>query len=203
MELTEYAESSSCYFCGWSDDGLNIIIRNPHEFVRQVLPKFFKGGVKFTSFQRKLYRWGFRVVTHFWKHVAGGDEVIVYRADLFQRGRPDLLQNMRSMTAQKSKKQDATGPERSLRLFFGRGLPGGTGVLDRALVNSLLVISASSAPAALTSHIEPLEDRVSLADFKNPTSLADEAKLASLSMLFDLEPNPVVNLSPPPVSSPT
>jgi hypothetical protein len=102
MEMMEYATRSRSTYCGWSDDGLSVIIRSPQEFMRHLVPRFFRGA-KFQSFQRKLYRWGFRVVWHSHKQIVTFQEVIVYRQDAFQRGRIDLIRNMRSVTAEKTK----------------------------------------------------------------------------------------------------
>lgn len=44
--------------CSWSPDGKSFVIFDQNDFVRDVLPIYFK-GTKFSSFQRKLYRWGF------------------------------------------------------------------------------------------------------------------------------------------------
>jgi HSF-type DNA-binding len=60
MKLMRYAEKQGDDFCvAWMDDGKSFIIRKPDEFTRTVVPKFFK-ATKFSSFTRKLYRWGFR-----------------------------------------------------------------------------------------------------------------------------------------------
>jgi len=42
----------------WTPDGKKFTIYNPKEFESKVLPKYFKES-KFSSFLRKLYRWGF------------------------------------------------------------------------------------------------------------------------------------------------
>lgn len=42
----------------WSHDGLSFMILDTTDFEEKVLPDIFKEA-KFTSFQRKLYRWGF------------------------------------------------------------------------------------------------------------------------------------------------
>jgi hypothetical protein len=95
MNLMEYAVKTSSNLCGWDDDGLCIVVRNPDLFMRHVVTKFFFKGDKFQSFQRKLYRWGFRVVIHYGKR---GSETIGYQAKNFQRGRMDLVCQMRSVT---------------------------------------------------------------------------------------------------------
>jgi len=44
---------------GWAQDGQVFFIRDKDELDRRWLPLFFQ-RTKFTSFSRKLYRWGFR-----------------------------------------------------------------------------------------------------------------------------------------------
>ena len=62
MEYAEKKEKEKPDFCiAWADEGRAFIVRNPDAFAREVVPMFFK-ATKFSSFTRKLYRWGFRQV---------------------------------------------------------------------------------------------------------------------------------------------
>jgi hypothetical protein len=89
-------------FCiAWLDDGKSFVIRNPHEFTRSVVPKFFK-ATKFSSFTRKLYRWGFRQVNR----GIGPDDPIIFGNDHFQRDNLELMTQMRSTTAATIRKQE-------------------------------------------------------------------------------------------------
>jgi hypothetical protein len=227
MEMLRYAEKRGISYCGWSDDGLSMFIRNPNEFVRQVVPIFFKGGLKFSSFQRKLYRWGFRVVHRFWKRLLGGDEVVVYQADHFQRGRPLLIHHMFSVTATKRKAQSL--PK---ELFSGHFFSFDDGQAQLKATNGAILSRGGNRaqqgdtfPPGNEAH--PLHDtEISSADEEghheraHTTALAANSRafdngsassatwknglisncsdddIASLLKLFDLEPSPIIDLSP-------
>lgn len=89
-------------FCvAWLPDGKTFIIRDPEEFTRKVLSKFFK-ATKFSSFTRKLYRWGFRQVNR----GIGPDDPIIFGNEHFQRDREELMAGMRSITAASTRKQE-------------------------------------------------------------------------------------------------
>mmetsp|Transcript_24684 Transcript_24684/g.47369 ORF Transcript_24684/g.47369 Transcript_24684/m.47369 type:complete len:497 (+) Transcript_24684:94-1584(+) len=70
MEMMDYcdemnskrAEDSDKFCVTWLPDGKSFLVRDPTEFARTIIPKFFKPS-KFTSFARRLYRWGFRQFT--------------------------------------------------------------------------------------------------------------------------------------------
>ena len=97
MSLMKYATKAGDpeTFCvAWLDDGKSFIIRQPDEFTRKVLPKFFK-ATKFSSFTRKLYRWGFRQVNR----GIGPDDPIIFGNENFQRDNAELMAKMRSTTA--------------------------------------------------------------------------------------------------------
>jgi hypothetical protein len=203
MEMMNYAEKHSSYYCGWSDDGLALVIRNPQEFVRRFLPKFFKGGLKFQSFQRKLYRWGFRVFSHYWKRVAKGDEIIVYRAELFQRDRNDLIYNMQSVTAA-TRKSCASKTSHLLSSFGSRWEqppPASCESQEAAQVSEEEGSHSSSSSSSDEGNISPLtaeppalEDSfVSFAALKSFLLTDNEASLASMFKMYDLEPNPIMN----------
>lgn len=103
MNLMKYAEDQPDGFCiAWLPDGKSFVIRNPDLFTRQVLPKFFK-ATKFSSFTRKLYRWGFRQVNR----GIGPDDPIIFGNEHFQRDNAEEMSKMRSITAASSRKAEA------------------------------------------------------------------------------------------------
>lgn len=104
MNLMKFAEAQNeeNYCVAWLEDGKSFIIRNPDEFTRKVLPKFFK-ATKFSSFTRKLYRWGFRQVNR----GIGPDDPIIFGNEFFQRDAEELMTKMRSITAASTRKAEA------------------------------------------------------------------------------------------------
>jgi HSF-type DNA-binding len=103
MNLMKFAEEQPEGYCvAWLPDGKSFVIRNPDEFTRQVLPKFFK-ATKFSSFTRKLYRWGFRQVNR----GIGPDDPIIFGNEHFQRDNAEEMSKMRSITAASSRKAEA------------------------------------------------------------------------------------------------
>lgn len=105
MNLMRYAEEhkdGNDTFCiAWLPDGKSFVVRNPDEFTRQVLPKFFK-ATKFSSFTRKLYRWGFRQVNR----GIGPDDPIIFGNEHFQRDKEEEMSKMRSITAASQRKAE-------------------------------------------------------------------------------------------------
>ena len=78
----------------WQKDGLSFVIRDKKKLVDQWLPAFFRQA-KYSSFTRKLYRWGFRKVS-----VGNNDDnEVIFMHDEFQRDKKSRMSNMRSMTA--------------------------------------------------------------------------------------------------------
>jgi hypothetical protein len=102
MNLMRYANEQGKGFCvEWLGDGRSFVINDPEKFTRNVVPKFFK-QTKFSSFTRKLYRWGFRQVNR----GIGPDDPIIFGNEFFQRDNAEIMAKMRSITAATSRKQD-------------------------------------------------------------------------------------------------
>jgi hypothetical protein len=101
MKMMHYAEKRGEDFCvTWCNDGKSFIIRNCDEFTRDVVPKFFK-PTKFSSFTRKLYRWGFRQINR----GLGPNDPVIFGCAYFQRNAPELMAHMRSITASAARKE--------------------------------------------------------------------------------------------------
>lgn len=84
----------------WSASGRAIIIRNEEVLTNSLLPSFFPKA-KFSSFTRKLYRWGFRQDSG--KSLAGvvyKEEEKVFWHPHFQRDNRPLVRKMKSSTAE-------------------------------------------------------------------------------------------------------
>lgn len=90
----------------WSEDGETFVVKNPEKFEKQIIPQFFKHS-KFSSFVRQLNFYAFRKIKYadtiridpkleaetanYWR----------FRHEKFQRGRPELLQEIKRMNGQK------------------------------------------------------------------------------------------------------
>lgn len=102
MNLMKFADKhpTDTFCCSWLPDGKSFVISNPDEFTRKILPKYFK-ATKFSSFTRKLYRWGFRQVNR----GIGPDDPIIFGNEFFQRDNAELMAKMRSVTAASTRKK--------------------------------------------------------------------------------------------------
>lgn len=112
MSLMKFAEKEGdpeTYCVAWLPDGKSFIVRNPDDFARKVLPKFFK-ATKFSSFTRKLYRWGFRQVNR----GIGPDDPIIFGNEFFRRDDAELMAKMRSITAASTRKQETDSLQKML-----------------------------------------------------------------------------------------
>jgi len=79
----------------WLPNGKGFIILQKRRFATEVMPMYFKHS-KFTSFTRKLNRWGFTRVTR-------GPESGAYYHKYFQRGQHNLVMQMHCQSKMSSK----------------------------------------------------------------------------------------------------
>lgn len=70
----------------WTPSGRSFSIVNPKAFVADILPEHFKSA-KYSSFTRKLHRWGFQ------RHYRGEESGAFYHED-FRKDRLDLCEQM-------------------------------------------------------------------------------------------------------------
>jgi HSF-type DNA-binding len=120
MSLMRYAdqyEDDKKFCCAWLPEGKSFVIRNPDEFSRNIVPMFFK-PTKFSSFTRKLYRWGFRQINR----GIGPDDPIIFGNEFFDRDNAEIMARMRSITAAGARKA-----EQSNRHGHGVGMMMGGG----------------------------------------------------------------------------
>ena len=88
---------------GWSQDGKIFVVRSKEQMCATWLTLFF-GQAKFSSFTRKLYRWGFRKINMTPRHEVGYSEhVHFFGNENFQRDTKGLLSQMKSVTAVKTR----------------------------------------------------------------------------------------------------
>jgi hypothetical protein len=101
--------------------------------VRTWLPLFFRQA-KFSSFTRKLYRWGFRQVNMTGEPLLASNKEICFANEYFRRDDRALLGRMRSVTAA-SKRKEAEEMETARRLNeeFQHAGPGVWPLLPRIL----------------------------------------------------------------------
>jgi hypothetical protein len=83
------SDKSNEHIIAWLPHGNGFSILNKKDFASEILPKFFSRSAKFTSFTRKLNRWGF-------SRVPRGPEAGSYYHKLFQRGNHRLCTQMSS-----------------------------------------------------------------------------------------------------------
>jgi hypothetical protein len=74
------------HIISWTPDGLSFVVKKPSLLVSKVLPSYFK-EVKFSSFTRKLHRWGFIKILR-------GKELSAYFHKNFRRGNFELCARM-------------------------------------------------------------------------------------------------------------
>lgn len=87
----------------WIPSGNAFVIRDKAKLEKEVLPKYFSVRCKFTSFVRKLYRWGFRQVE---KELHG---IMIFMHPNFVRGDKQRCLKMRSIV-KKAQAQRAFNP---------------------------------------------------------------------------------------------
>jgi hypothetical protein len=116
----------------WIPDGKSFVIRSKEGLVSDLLPQFFRQG-KFSSFTRKLYRWGFRQVN---MQRDRQPQAMYFGNEYFQRDNKALLTNMRSITAAGIRREKAAEckqseevpssfqPQSQLQNVDSRGVPG-------------------------------------------------------------------------------
>jgi len=75
----------------WFPDGHSFVVLSQDQFTQEILPQLSK-VIKYESFVRKLYRWGF-------KRVSGSTKDTAFYHSKFLRDHPDLCKQMRSSNA--------------------------------------------------------------------------------------------------------
>jgi hypothetical protein len=136
MSLMRYADQykeDKKYCCAWLPEGKSFVIRNPDEFSRHIVPLFFK-PTKFSSFTRKLYRWGFRQINR----GIGPDDPIIFGNEFFDRDNAELMARMRSITAAGARKAEQNNGRHGnsgagAMMMMGMGGPGGMGGMGGVL----------------------------------------------------------------------
>lgn len=122
---------------GWLPHGKGFIIYKKKKFAAEILPLYFKQS-KFTSFTRKLNRWGFTRVTR-------GPETGAYYHKFFRKGDLRLCMQMSCQSSKVMPQQQTSGAQPGLGNFnagFGataNGLFAGGNPADIAQQNQSLI----------------------------------------------------------------
>jgi HSF-type DNA-binding len=123
MQYVDQYKDDKKFCCAWLPEGKSFVIRNPDEFSRNIVPMFFK-PTKFSSFTRKLYRWGFRQINR----GIGPDDPIIFGNEFFDRDSAELMARMRSITAAGARKAEQSSRHgNGVGMMMGGGGSGGMG----------------------------------------------------------------------------
>uniref|UniRef100_A0A7S1BSD1 HSF-type DNA-binding domain-containing protein n=1 Tax=Corethron hystrix TaxID=216773 RepID=A0A7S1BSD1_9STRA len=87
----------------WRPHGRAFVVHQPHRFVRDVLPRYFRQS-KLTSFQRQLCIYGFRRITR-------GEDAGAYYHECFLRGRRALCVRMERVKVKGTGRKPYRNPE--------------------------------------------------------------------------------------------
>jgi hypothetical protein len=87
---------------GWTLNGTAFVIRDKERLISTWLPLYF-GQSKFSSFTRKLYRWGFRKIGPPLLDLGKKRTDVTFGNQMFRRDNPGALPKMRSVTAAKAR----------------------------------------------------------------------------------------------------
>jgi len=177
----------------WLPHGKAFIIYKKKKFAAEVLPKYFKQS-KFTSFTRKLNRWGFTRVTR-------GPETGAYYHKFFQRDEPRLCmqmscQNVRLQNEQLALEQQAlaattVNPALNPFLLAGGGAAAASMFPSGFTGSSMAALSSTLMQQQLQQlQIEQLQKQQQLqaaelvrrAMATKATAAATQAHLASLTL---------------------
>lgn len=94
----------------WGAEGQSFVIRHGDELERKIIP-MISCPAKFSSFLRKLYRWGFRQVvdrSNERSDKSSKNREKVFMHPYFQRDNKALMDRMKSITAEGTRKELAT-----------------------------------------------------------------------------------------------
>jgi len=113
------SNESNTHIISWLPHGNGFVIHKKKTFASEVLPRYFKAS-KFTSFTRKLNRWGF-------SRIPRGPETGSYYHKLFRRDNPELVLQMSSNSGNKQQHSMPMSQHNLLPNLPGMGMGAGPG----------------------------------------------------------------------------
>ena len=173
------SDPNNSHIISWMPRGLSFAVIDPGKFVEEILPKHFKSA-KFSSFTRKLHRWGFIRVDD----ISGE-----FYHELFRKNRFDLAEKMSCHYENKvddEKEEEAKKPkpslqeehERNIRIPIQREQPAEETCGQANTTNKSSTTDGESAAAATATNGSAGEGSSS---HMGSTNLADQSLDGSMS----------------------
>lgn len=152
----------------WSQDGKALIIKDQDELMRSVIPHVLHSKGSFTSFTRKLYRWGFRQkdVKCSRGRLASAATVKIFFHQFFQRGDKALMSKMRSTTAERTNSTNFVESKLTLERRLGAPTVICTGTSSIAQHQDALVKRLIERPLSMEYLHQQLLDAASLTNVR-------------------------------------
>lgn len=190
---------------GWILGGTGFAVRNKEHLCAIWLMLFF-GQVKFSSFERKLYRWGFRKL-NMTPHpaVKYPEHVHFFGHESFQRNNRELLSQMKSETA--AKKRRALAAEAAKQALFPHQT--NSGVTEAQQLNSQVMVQDTNHGYNAWAYCNILPQHLSLsvepgvlAGMGQADMVQHAANLTALQALLGTTPSQVGRPGPQDLSIP-
>jgi len=126
----------------WLPSGRSFVIRNPKNFAKEIIPKYFGKNIAYTSFTRRLVRWGWRNIakgtyysTNFCRDDPGKCLLMTYSNKISNK--PPDFSPIRSATSASQSESDTSAQEPTSNINNLHRPPTGLFVSEKPLVPSL------------------------------------------------------------------
>jgi len=147
------------HLVSWQSHGRSFLIHKPREFVREVVPRYFKHS-KLASFQRQLSLYGFVRLTN------EGPDKGAYYHELFLRGRPFLCSKIQRTRVKGTWVRTSSSPESEPDFFSMEPVQD----LEELVGSSSQSLNYTSSSETCLGEASQDEDGVSSANFVTPKS---------------------------------
>ena len=196
------------------DDGKTFVVKDTERFATDVIPAYFKHN-NFSSFVRQLNFYGFRKIKSGSLRIADAatseeSKYWKFRHEKFQRGRPDLLTQIRKNTSETADKQEVDQLRGEVKDLRNALMKVSDDVLKlKALVELLVKTKDVSNPALSSGIVEALSNKkrkVSGSEYPAPvpslTPLSSDVVLPdSIGLLSDTTKETIIEDIPMAVTS--